>query len=944
MKFGQIRTQFSMTATEPGNRTFSRAPLAVVQRLVRGLLGITLVLIGLTSQGQWLKTSGKKIVDQNGTEVILRGMGLGGWMLQEPYMMEMSGIAVAQWQIKSKIRDLIGPDQTDAFYDAWHASHCTRKDIDSMASWGFNSVRLPMHYNLFTLPIEEEPVQGVNTWLEKGFVMTDSLIRWCADHHMYVILDLHAAPAGQGKDYAICDGNPALSSLWESEANKQKTIALWRKLAERYANEPWVGGYDLINEPNWSFTAGGNQNGCTENSNAPLRQLYVAITNAIRQVDTRHLIIIEGNCWGNNYNGIFPTWDPNTVASFHKYWSYNDQNSIQGILNIRSQNNVPIWLGESGENSNVWFTDAISLVEKNGIGWAWWPLKKINSVVDPLMIVKTAGYQTLLDYWKNGGTKPTAQFAYYTLMQMATNANIEFCTYQKDVIDAMFRQVYDSTTRPFKAHRIPGVVATTNFDLGRLEKAYSDSDVADYHVSTGTYTDWNSGGRYRNDAVDIATSKDAHNLSNGFYVGWTKDNEWMQYTAPVDSTAAYRIQLRYAGPSGSAIRLSANGADLTKVVTVPSSGSYTTWADLFIEDVILYKGVNKLRLNFGKGGVNTGFLNFEISKPVKEIPFRSVSAETYQNSECICLSLNKRVTPSAAGAPGFACTVNGTPVTITNLRPNETNSMQLIFEIDRKIYYRDTILVSYNGSNVMATDSTMLEPFSGLPVKNNLPVYLAIPGKIEAEDFSFNQGLQAETCTDIGGGKDMGYTNAGDYLDYQIDVFKAGLYGVEVRIACNSSAGIIQFQQLDLQGNLLNVASVNVPVTGGWQTWRTVLAEMNLTEGISKLRMKIIQPEFNINWYRFTVKTQGMADPAGVTLEVYPNPVRDELTLLTPKPGGGTSALRFLDLRGSVIKEMMFVATGTTQTFDVSDLPTGFYILEMVDSGSRLHRKIIKSP
>jgi aryl-phospho-beta-D-glucosidase BglC (GH1 family) len=274
------------------------------------------------------------MVDQNGNEVILRGMGLGGWMLQEPYMMEMSGIASAQWQIRSKIQDLIGATNTAAFYAAWHANHCTRKDIDSMAAWGFNSVRLPMHYNLYTPPIEDEPVPGTQTWLEEGFALTDSLIKWCSARHMYVILDLHAAPGGQGKDYAICDGNPAKPSLWDSEANKQKTIALWKKLAQRYANEPWVGAYDLINEPNWSFTTGGNQNGCSETSNTPLRQLLVDITAAIRQVDPTHMIIIEGNCWGNNYNGIAPTWDNNMALDcLPCLYSENDlQYQVQCVL------------------------------------------------------------------------------------------------------------------------------------------------------------------------------------------------------------------------------------------------------------------------------------------------------------------------------------------------------------------------------------------------------------------------------------------------------------------------------------------------------------------------------------------------------------------------------------------------------------------------------------
>ena len=485
-----------------------------------GLLFL-LLLIGMSSTvfSQGLKADGKNIVDQNGNNVILRGMGLGGWMIQEGYMLETSSFANTQSKIRAKIEDLIGTSNTESFYDAWIANHCTKKDIDSLAAWGFNSIRVPMHYNLFTLPIEKEPVTGKNTWLSKGFAITDSLMKWCTAKKIYVILDLHGAPGGQGHDAAISDYDATKPSLWESEANKQKTIALWEKLAERYANESWVGGYDLINETNWNFTPGENPNGLAETSNAPLRQLYIDITKAIRKVDKKHIIFIEGNGWGNNYKGLFPLWDNNLVMSFHKYWNYNDQNAIESYLKVRNEYNVPIWLGESGENSNQWFADAIQLVEKNNIGWAWWPLKKINSVVGPLTVKKTDGYQALLNYWQNGGVKPSVDVAKTALMQQVENLKIENCIYHKDVIDAMFRQVKDSATKPFSLLRIPGVVAATDYDMGRNGKAYFDSDVATYHVNTGKHVSWNSGHAYRNDGVDIEKTDDVNHQSNGYDIG-----------------------------------------------------------------------------------------------------------------------------------------------------------------------------------------------------------------------------------------------------------------------------------------------------------------------------------------------------------------------------------------------------------------------------------------
>ena len=136
-------------------------------------------------------------------------------------MLETSKFANPQYQIRDKIESLIGKPNTDSFYNAWLQNHCTQDDVDSLAAWGFNAIRLPMHYNLFTLPIDEEPVVGADTWLPKGFEMVDSLLDWCKKAHIYLILDLHAAPGGQGKDAAISDYNTSKLSLWESPENRR---------------------------------------------------------------------------------------------------------------------------------------------------------------------------------------------------------------------------------------------------------------------------------------------------------------------------------------------------------------------------------------------------------------------------------------------------------------------------------------------------------------------------------------------------------------------------------------------------------------------------------------------------------------------------------------------------------------------------------------------------
>lgn len=549
------------------------------------------------SQG-FLKAEGKNIVNEQGDEIILRGMGLGGWMLQEPYMMQTSSFTSAQHELKEKIEELAGTEGMEEFYDAWLSNHCRKADIDSMAAWGFNSVRLPMHYNLYTLPIEDEPVAGENTWLQKGFELTDRLLEWCADNEMYLILDLHAAPGGQGEDKPISDYDDSKPSLWESEENRAKTVALWRKLAERYKDEPWIGGYDLINETNWDLPG-----------NTLLKNLYVDITEAIREVDTRHIIFIEGNWFANDFTGLTPPWDDNMVYSFHKYWSYNDQNSIQWVLNIRNSFNVPIWCGEAGENSNVWFRNAIWLLELNNIGWAWWPLKKVESVTGPLSITKNSGYQTLIEYWEGNAARPSQEFARLALLQLAENSKIENCVFQRDVIDAMFRQVNTSETIPFKKHNLPGIIPAAEFDLGRHKAAYFDSDVANYHVSSGEWTAWNTGGAFRNDGVDIEPAEDPG--GSPFSVGWIEEGEWLTFTAYISHSGSYDVVFRVASPDGQGrITLELDDQSLITGLDVPETGGWYNWQEVTVSDIELPAGERTFKVLFPEAGFNFNQMEF----------------------------------------------------------------------------------------------------------------------------------------------------------------------------------------------------------------------------------------------------------------------------------------------------------------------------------------------
>jgi endoglucanase len=571
-----------------------------IKKIVYGIGFFSIVLVAKQGFGQgFLKTNGKLIVNERGEKVVLRGMGLGGWMLQEGYMFKLGSIG-QQHRIKAKITELVGPDKTEQFYNDWLANHTTKTDIDSMAAWGFNSIRLPMHFNLYTLPVDDEPVKGQSSWLNKGFALTDSLLAWCKTNNMYLILDLHAAPGGQGNDLPISDRDPEKPSLWQSEANQQKTIALWRRLAERYANEKWIGGYDIINEPNWGFEDSADFRGTKEKKNEPLRKLMMDITKAIREVDTNHIIIIEGNGFGNNYSGVLPAWDNNMVLSFHKYGNFNNEGAIRNFLELREKYNVPLWLGESGENSNTWFTEAIQLAENNNIGWAWWQNKKMG-INNPLEIVEPQGYQRLLNYWSGKGEKPAETEAWQVLQQLINNLKIKNNIYHRDVVDAMFRQVAVDEAVPFKSHIISGkaLIQAVDYDMGMQRVAYYDKDTASYRYTPGVNTVGNRGRVYRNDGVDIQSGKD------GYYVSNIEDGEWLQYTVNVAKTGNYNIQFQTASDSADGqIGVTIGVEKMKGSAIVKNTGGFQNWQWTLPQSVTLKKGTQQLRVNVVNGGFN----------------------------------------------------------------------------------------------------------------------------------------------------------------------------------------------------------------------------------------------------------------------------------------------------------------------------------------------------
>ena len=571
-------------------------------------LVILFALLQTNAKGQLLAVSGKKIINtSDNQEVILNAINFGNWMVMEGYMMNSSNQAPDQHTWKQKLTTLIGSTNTTTFYNAWLANHVTQADINQIKTWGFNSVRVPLHYEYFV------NAGTPDVWNDQGFILLDNVISWCSIAGIYVIIDLHATPGGQSNN-AISDYDNTKPSLWESEANKTKTVELWKRISDRYKLEPWVAGYDLINEPAWDLPGG-----------VALRDIYDRITEVIRANGDNHILFIEGNWYANDFTGLTPAWDANMVYAFHKYWSDASTEDIKWITDFREAQNRPIWCGEHGENSNDHFTKIVETFTANGIGFSWWPMKKFESINDFADAKFPTGYSDLLNYF--GGTNPTLNpnTAFNTLMQLAENVKLANCTPQTEVLRSIFSQPGNRDTEAFSNNPVPGKLYTPNYDMGMNGYAYSDQAWEEVRLTTGTYTGWNNGWVFRNSGVDLQATDDP--VSNGYTVGWFNKGEWLKYTVDVAAAGTYTIDIRVSNgnsTSGTVQIQNADGTELLATAKVPSTGGWSNWTTVSVSGGFQAAGLQGIRMVNASGEFNVNSINFNFLNstlpPVVTIP------------------------------------------------------------------------------------------------------------------------------------------------------------------------------------------------------------------------------------------------------------------------------------------------------------------------------------
>jgi len=341
---------------------------------------------------KFLKVSGKDIVDETGKKIRLRGVNLGGWLMMEGYI--LGGRNIPESEFKRSLARRIGKDKSRDFFKEYRDFFINEKDIEIMKDVGFNCVRVPFNYRL----VEQDSHPYVYSKERLGYL--DRLVDWCEKYRIYCILDLHAAPGSQNRDWHSDSSGTAL--LWEKKNFQDRCISLWKKLAWRYRLRSCVAGYDVLNEP------------VTEDV-TKLNKMYKDIVGNIRSVDKRHIIFIEGNNWAQNLDVLDTSYDDNIVYSIHFYhpidFTFNfrpgltypgridgenwNKKKLKGLLQTYvefvEKHKVPLLVGEFGVNSRCpecsselkWIEDVLELFDVFNFHWTYWTYKAVAGNIFP---------------------------------------------------------------------------------------------------------------------------------------------------------------------------------------------------------------------------------------------------------------------------------------------------------------------------------------------------------------------------------------------------------------------------------------------------------------------------------------------------------------------------------------------------------------------------------
>lgn len=329
----------------------------------------------------FLRVSKQSIVDGKGRKVTLKGTNFGGWLMMEAYFMHAPN--TAEQLMKKGFAKALGAKTLTEFEKAFRGNFITEEDMKTVAGWGFNCVRLPYNYRI--LPAEI------------GYL--DRAVAWARKYGVYLMLDLHGAPGAQNHDWH--SDSLGKAELWTKASNRRKAYQILEFIADRYKDETAVVGYDLLNE-------------AVVSDPAQLNAFYRDAIKAIRGVDKKHILFIEGNRWGQDISILDEFKDDNWAYSIHFYepleFTFNfvpllhyPLKSAQGVwdkdvMRRRMENYYlfakerqrPVHVGEFGVNArggifgeHTYVRDIVNVFKEFGFHWNYWTYKAVKHYMFP---------------------------------------------------------------------------------------------------------------------------------------------------------------------------------------------------------------------------------------------------------------------------------------------------------------------------------------------------------------------------------------------------------------------------------------------------------------------------------------------------------------------------------------------------------------------------------
>lgn len=382
----------------------------------------------------FLRVDGVDIVKDNGEKFLIQGTNIGNWLNPEGYMFFFGDKAASFRTINDAFCELVGPEYTKEFWLKFKENYITKADIDYIRQTGMNSIRIPFHYKLFT----DEDYMGLSAG-QDGFEMLDRVVEWCRENELYVILDMHDAPGGQTGDNI--DDSYGYPWLMVCEQSQQLFCDIWQEIAEHYAEDTIILGYDLINEPIAHYFEED-----LEMLNAALEPLYKRCTEAIRSVDKNHIVLLGGAQWSGSFEMFSDyTFDDNIMYTCHRYWCDTLQSNIQDFVDFRDKVNLPMYMGETGENTDEWIGGWTRLMERNNIGWHYWPYKKMVPNSCMVTIPTPENWDVIVEYTKQDRStfskirevRPNPEIVKQAMEELLEGMKFENCKVNRGYIEAM---------------------------------------------------------------------------------------------------------------------------------------------------------------------------------------------------------------------------------------------------------------------------------------------------------------------------------------------------------------------------------------------------------------------------------------------------------------------------------------------------------------------------